>query len=316
MKFLIIIPAHNEEENILLCLESLKNQTFQDFKCVIVNDGSTDKTQEIVEDFIKSVMLSGVEALSFKVLNLKKSKHQPGAKVVRTFDKGLETENLENFDVVCKFDADIIFPENYLEKINEAYEKNPKAGMVSGLVYIQKGFVNFVRKPLVYAQPDKKDFTTSQLHDFTNQNEWTFENLSSKNHVRGPIKSYRKELFQKMNGLRAVLGWDNIDVMLCKMHGFETVTLQELWVKHLRPTAYKYKSQKAQKLGEYFYNIGLNFPLAAISSAKSSLKNKSISEFFITMKSFLKQKNPRVLSQEEIAFIRNLRWKEIKRKLM
>jgi glycosyltransferase involved in cell wall biosynthesis len=286
MKFLIVIPAHNEEENILPCLESLKNQTFQDFKCVIVNDGSTDKTQEIVEDFIKSVTLSGVEALSFKVLNLKRSKHQPGAKVVRTFDKGLETENLENFDVVCKFDADIIFPENYLEKVNEVYEKNPKAGMVSGLVYIEKN------------------------------GEWVFENLSSKNHVRGPIKSYRKELFLKMKGLRAVLGWDNIDVMLCKMHGFETVTIKELWVKHLRPTAYKYKSQKAQKLGEYFYNIGLNFPLAAISSAKSSLKNKSVSEFFITMKSFLKQKNPRVLSQEEIAFIRNLRWKEIKRKLM
>ena len=316
MKFLIIIPAHNEEENILPCLESLKNQTFQDFKCVIVNDGSTDKTQEIVEDFIKSVTLSGVEALSFKVLNLKKSEHQPGAKVVRTFNKGLETENLENFDVVCKFDADIIFPENYLEKINEVYEKNPNAGMVSGLVYIKKGFVNFVRKPLVYAQPDKNDFTTLQLHDFTHQNEWIFENLSSKNHVRGPIKSYRKEVFQKMNGLRAVLGWDNIDVMLCKMHGFETVTLQELWVKHLRPTAYKYKSQKAQKLGEYFYNIGLNFPLAAISSAKSSLKNKSISEFFITMKSFLKQKNPRVLSQEEIVFIRNLRWNEMFKKIM
>jgi cellulose synthase/poly-beta-1,6-N-acetylglucosamine synthase-like glycosyltransferase len=227
---------------------------------------------------------------------------------VRTFNKGLETENLENFDVVCKFDADIIFPKNYLEKINEVYEKNPKAGMVSGLVYIKKGFDS--------AQPDKKDFTTSQLHDFTNQNEWTFENLSSKNHVRGPIKSYRKELFQKMNGLRAVLGWDNIDVMLCKMHGFETVTLQELWVKHLRPTAYKYKPQKAQKLGEYFYNIGLNFPLAAISSAKSSLKNKSISEFFITMKSFLNQKNERILTNEEIAFIRNLRWSEMFKKIM
>ena len=302
MKFLIVIPAHNEEENILPCLESLKNQTFQNFKCVIVNDGSTDKTQEIVERFIQ------IPNTKYQILNLTQSEHQPGAKVVRTFNKGLETENLENFDVVCKFDADIIFPENYLEKINEVYEKNPKAGMVSGLVYIKKGFDS--------AQPDKKDFTTSQLHDFTNQNDWIFENLSSKNHVRGPIKSYRKEVFQKMNGLRAVLGWDNIDVMLCKMHGFETVTIKELWVKHLRPTAYKYKSQKAEKLGEYFYNIGLNFPLAAISSAKSSLKNKSISEFFITMKSFLKQKNPRVLSQEEIAFIRDLRWKEIKRKLM
>ena len=309
MKFLIIIPAHNEEENILPCLESLKNQTFQDFKCVIVNDGSTDKTQEIVERFIQ------IPNTKYQILNLTQSEHQPGAKVVRTFNKGLETENLQEYDVVCKFDADIIFPENYLEKINEVYEKNPNAGMVSGLVYIKKGFVNFVRKPLVYAQPDKSDFTTSQLHDFTNQNEWTFENLSSKNHVRGPIKSYRKELFLKMNGLRAVLGWDNIDVMLCKMHGFETVTIKELWVKHLRPTAYKYKSQKAQKLGEYFYNIGLNFPLAAISSAKSSLKNKSVSEFFITMKSFLKQKNPRVLSQKEIVFIRNLRWNEMFKKI-
>lgn len=278
MKFLIIIPAHNEEENILPCLESLKNQTFQDFKCVIVNDGSTDKTQEIVEKNIEN-------NLKFKIYNLKLSQHEPGAKVVRTFNKGLETENVEKFDVVCKFDADIIFPANYLEKINEVYEKNPKAGMVSGLVYIEQN------------------------------GEWTFENLSSKNHVRGPIKSYRKELFLKMNGLRAVLGWDNIDVMLCKMHGFETVTIKELWVKHLRPTAYKYKSQKAEKLGEYFYNIGLNFPLAAISSAKSSLKNKSFSEFFITMKSFLKQKNPRVLTKEEISFIRNLRWSEMFKKL-
>ena len=278
MKFLIIIPAHNEEENILSCLESLKNQSFQDFKCVIVNDGSTDKTQEIVERFIQ------IPNTKYQILHLKKSEHQPGAKVVRTFNKGLESENVEEFDVVCKFDADIIFPENYLEKINEVYEKNPNAGMVSGLVYIEKN------------------------------GEWVFENLSSKNHVRGPIKSYRKELFLKMNGLRAVLGWDNIDVMLCKMHGYETVTIKELWVKHLRPTAYKYKAQKAEKLGEYFYNIGLNFPLAAISSAKSSWKNKSFSEFFITMKSFLKQKNPRVLTPEEISFIRNLRWSEMRKK--
>jgi len=279
VKFLIIIPAHNEEENILPCLESLKNQTFQDFKCVVVNDGSTDKTQEIVENFIQ------IPNTKYQILHLKKSEHQPGAKVVRTFNKGLETENLENFDVVCKFDADIIFPENYLEKVNEVYEKNPNAGMVSGLVYIEKN------------------------------GKWIFENLSSKNHVRGPIKSYRKELFLKMNGLRAVLGWDNIDVMLCKMHGFETVTIKELWVKHLRPTAYKYKSQKAEKLGEYFYNIGLDFPLAAISSVKSSWKNKSFSEFFITMKSFFNQKNERILTNEEIAFIRNLRWNEMFKKI-
>ena len=51
MKFLIIIPAHNEENNISFCLESLKKQNFQDFVCMIVNDGSTDRTAEIINNF-------------------------------------------------------------------------------------------------------------------------------------------------------------------------------------------------------------------------------------------------------------------------
>lgn len=289
MKFLIIIPTHNEEENILFCLKSLENQTFRDFKIVVVNDGSTDKTQKVVEDFFKN----STSHLPSSIINLEKSKHEPGAKVVRTFNKGLETQNLDEFDIICKFDADIIFPENYLEEINKIYEQNPKAGMVSGLVYINK------------------NSNTQTLKNPTTSENWVFENLSSKNHVRGPIKSYRKKCFVAMKGLRPVLGWDNIDVMLAKINGFEIITNKEIWVKHLRPTAYKYKKQKAKKLGEYFYNIGLNLPLAIVSSAKSSFKNKSISEFLITMKTFLKQNRKRELSKDEIKFIRNLRWNQI-----
>jgi len=51
LNFLIIIPAHNEEKNISFCLESLKNQTFRDFRVVVVNDGSKDKTAEIADKF-------------------------------------------------------------------------------------------------------------------------------------------------------------------------------------------------------------------------------------------------------------------------
>lgn len=298
MKFLIIIPAHNEEKNIFFTLESLKNQTFQDFEVIVVNDGSTDKTAEIVHKFIRTVTLSGVEASNFKLSNLESSVHEPGAKVVRTFNKGLQTTDLNHFDIICKFDADIIFPKNYLKRINDVYENNPKAGMVSGLVKIKK---SVFEKSLAFDFKDEK-------------HQWIYENLSSKNHVRGPIKSYRKECFLAMNGLRPVLGWDNIDVMLAKKNNWETVTIKDLWVKHLRPTAYKYKKQKAEKLGEYFYNIGLNLPLAMISSAKSSLKNKSFFEFFTTIKSFLKQNGERKLTKEEIQYIRNLRWKQMWRK--
>lgn len=278
MKFLIIIPAHNEGNFISQCLESLKNQTFRDFRCVVVNDGSSDNTQSIAENFVNS-------DLRFELINLQQSEHQPGAKVVRTFNEGLKSQNLGNFDVICKFDADIIFPKNYLEKINQIYENQPNVGIVSGLVYIEKN------------------------------GEWQFENLSSKNHIRGPIKSYKKDCFLKMDGLRPVLGWDNIDVMLAQMYGYEIFTIKDLWVKHLRPTAYKYKTQKAEKLGEYFYNIGLSYPLAVISSLKSSFKNQSFSEFFITMRSFFAQDKERVLNKSEIQFIRNLRWKQMLRKI-
>ena len=234
---------------------------------------------------------------NFQLKTLEKSSHEPGAKVVQTFNKGLEMADLKDFEVICKFDADIIFPKNYLEKVNQIYLENPKAGMVSGLVRIKK---SVFEKNLAFDFKDEK-------------RQWTFENLSSKNHVRGPIKSYRKECFLQMKGLRAVLGWDNIDVMLAKKNGWEIVTIKDLWVKHLRPTAFKYKKQKAEKLGEYFYNIGLSFPLAIISSAKSALKNKSFSEFLTTMKIFLKQKGERKLSKEEIKYIRNLRWKQMLR---
>lgn len=296
MKFLIIIPAHNEESNIFPCLESLKSQSFQDFVCVIVNDGSTDKTSEIINDF-------KVQDSRFKVLDLEKSEHSPGAKVVRTFDKGLQALDWKDFDVVCKYDADIVFPQNYLEKVHQVFETNPKAGIVSGLVYIK----NYKQNPEIKNLRNPNE----DWADFSNKNqEWVFENLSSKNHVRGPIKAYRKECFEDMNGLRAVLGWDNLDILLAKKSNWEVVTIKELWVKHLRPTAYKYKSQKAEKLGEYFYNIGLSLPLAIISSAKSSFKNRSAKEFLITINSFLKQKEQRNLNKEEIKFIRNLRWKE------
>ena len=294
MKFLLIIPTHIDEKNILFTLKSLQQQTFQDFFCVIVNDGSTDKTKKIVEEFI-SHQLSTV---NYQLQNLDFSQHEPGAKVVRTFNKGLESVDLKDFDVICKFDADIIFPSDYLMKLNAIYETNPKAGMVSGLVKIKKSI-----------------FENKLAFDFKDEkHQWKFENLSSKNHVRGPIKSYRKECFLEMNGLRPVLGWDNIDVMLAKKNGWEILTIKDLWVKHLRPTAFQYKNQKAEKLGEYFYNIGLNLPLTMISSAKSSLKNRSFSEFFTTMKSYLKQKGERKLSDEEIKFIRNLRWNEMFRK--
>lgn len=51
MKISILIPAHNEEKSIKKCLESCLNQTRMPDEIVVVNDGSTDKTAEILAGF-------------------------------------------------------------------------------------------------------------------------------------------------------------------------------------------------------------------------------------------------------------------------
>lgn len=53
-KISIIIPVYNVEKYIKKCLESLANQTMQDFEVIIVNDGSKDNSEKIIENYIKS----------------------------------------------------------------------------------------------------------------------------------------------------------------------------------------------------------------------------------------------------------------------
>ena len=52
-KITVIIPAHNEDAYIARCLRSLISQTFQKelYQIIVINDGSTDKTIEILETF-------------------------------------------------------------------------------------------------------------------------------------------------------------------------------------------------------------------------------------------------------------------------
>lgn len=279
MKFLIIIPLHNEEEYIISCLESLEKQSYQDFDCILIDDGSTDKSGKIIEEFISKE--SKFQA-KYSLFHLPESSYSPGSKVVLAFNEGVKKADLKNYDVICKFDADIIFPASYLEELAKIYQNFPEVGMASGLVQIQNS-----------------------------DGKWIFESLSSKNHVRGPIKSYRKKCFEDIGGLRPVLGWDNIDVMLAEMHGWKVATIKNLWVKHLRPTAFKYKKDGAKKMGEYFYNIGLDLPLATLSAAKYSLRNSSFVTFFQILNSFIHQQKKRALSSEEMKFIRRWRWKQI-----
>lgn len=280
MRFLIIIPAHNEEDNLPFTLDSLQQQRYKDFKVVITNDGSTDRTPEIIKKYTDSDP-------RFETVNLQKSAHQPGSKVVNAFKKGLETQNLDDFDIICKFDADIILAENYLESVENSFRNNLKYGLVGGLLYVEKN------------------------------GDWVYEGNSNKNHVRGPMKAYRKECFLAMGGLRETLGWDNIDSILLENLGWKEVVLPELKVKLIKVKGADYTVKESDYYGRYFYFLGLSRLLAYIASSKEAMKSKSIPFFFQIIKTYESCRSKKLelkISKDEQKVINDQRWKTLKKK--
>lgn len=282
MKFYIVIPAHNEEAYLEKTLQSLVSQTLLPEKIVVVNDHSTDGTQAIIDTFSSIYsFVSGIKSTS-------EATHKPGSKVVNTFNKGLAT--LDNdYDVICKFDADLIFPNNYLEEIASLFKTNPKCGIAGGFCYVQK------------------------------KEEWILERLTNKDHVRGALKAYTKECFNKIGGLKSTMGWDTVDELLAQYHGWKVCTDETLRVKHLKPTGKNYTKKARYKQGEAFYKLRYGFVLTCIASAKLAIKKKNLSYFINCLQGYTKSKKKNlqpIVSEKEGRFIRNLRWKGIKKKFL
>lgn len=281
MNYYIIIPTYNEEKFISLTLQSIVEQTVLPSKVVVVNDGSTDKTEEIVNGF--------VEKYSFISLVNKSSDaiHLPGSKVIQAFQKGLETLD-DNYDIMVKIDADLIFPSNYFETIIKHFQSDERIGMVGGFCYIEKN------------------------------GEWILENLTDKDHIRGALKSYRKETFKQIGGLKPAMGWDTVDELLCKFYNWKVVTDESLHVKHLKPTGASYNKVARYKQGEAFYSLGYGFFITAIASLKLAMRKGKPLLFMDYMKGFWKAKSakkPLLITDEQAKFIRNYRWKKMKEKL-
>ncbi|MGK4569362.1 glycosyltransferase [Flavobacterium sp. 3HN19-14] len=282
MNYQIIIPAHNEEKFIALTLDSLRNQTVLPKNVLVVNDNSTDGTQAILDSFCFQYpeLFSSVSLQS-------DAKHLPGSKVINAFNFGTVFIDKE-YDFIVKADADLIFPENYFETIIGHFLSDPKIGMAGGFAFIEKN------------------------------GEWVLENLTDKDHIRGAFKAYRKECFEQIGGLKAAMGWDTVDELLCKFYGWKVVTDASLIVKHLKPTGANYNKTARFKQGEAFYSLGYGFTITAIASAKLAMLKKKPLLFFDYIRGFLKAKSskrPLLVTAEQAKFIRSYRLQKMKGKL-
>lgn len=281
MNYYIIIPAHNEEKFISLTIQSLVEQTVLPKKIVVVNDNSVDNTGNSVLEFARKYdYIDLIDKTSEPI-------HLPGSKVIQAFQTGLESVD-ENYDIIVKADADLIFPPNYFETIIKQFQSDEQIGMVGGFAYIE------------------------------NNGEWILENLTDKDHIRGAFKAYRKECFKQIGGLKPAMGWDTVDELLCKFYNWKVITDDTLHVKHLKTTGANYNKTARYKQGEAFYTLGYGFLITSIASAKLAMLKKKPLLFFDYIKGYWKAKNEKksfLVTDEQAEFIRSYRWIKMKEKL-
>jgi glycosyltransferase involved in cell wall biosynthesis len=222
MKYVLITPAHNEERFIPKTLESMVAQTLLPERWVIVNDGSTDATAEIVTSYAQRFPWIQLVHRSPRL-----DRHF-GAKV-HAFNAGLERVGSTDFDVIGNLDADISFDPDYLDFLMRKFAEDPKLG-VAGTPFLENGYDS------------------------------ARDSFEGENHVAGGCQLFRRACFQEIAGYTPNPGGgiDWIAVTTARMKGWKTRSFPEKRFCHHRSLGTAARSPFAASFsyGEKDYYLG------------------------------------------------------------
>jgi len=122
VKYVLITPAHNEEAFIERILASMVEQTQLPERWIIVDDGSTDKTAEIVESYAQHYPW-------IELVRRPERLRRSFAGKVHAFNAGLEWAQSLEFEVIGNLDADLSFDAKYLEFLIGKFAEDPRLGV-------------------------------------------------------------------------------------------------------------------------------------------------------------------------------------------
>lgn len=108
----VLMPVYNGEKYLKEAIDSILNQTFADFEFLIINDGSTDTTEQII--------------LSYEDARIRYAKNETNLKLIATLNKGIK---LCKGKYIVRMDADDISALDRIEKQVEFMEKHPDVGL-------------------------------------------------------------------------------------------------------------------------------------------------------------------------------------------
>jgi biofilm PGA synthesis N-glycosyltransferase PgaC len=201
-RYVLISPCRDEAAHMRRTLDTVAAQTVTPALWVVVDDGSTDETPKILEEYARKLPWLRV------IRRTDRGHRKVGPGVIEAFYAGLDTVNLDEFGYVCKLDMDLDLPPRYFELLMERMEGEPRLGTSSG-------------KPWF-------------IHPRTGEKvpEVCGDEMSV-----GMTKFYRVACFREIGGFVRQVMWDGIDCHRARMLGWiaESVNDEDLRFLHLRP---------------------------------------------------------------------------------
>ena len=221
-RYVLITPARNEEAFIKKTLDSVVRQTFLPLKWVIVNDGSTDNTASIVEQF--TALYDWIE-----LVNLPARKERHFAAKVYAFNAGQERVKGLDYEVIGNLDSDVSLEKDHFEFLLGKFKDDPRLG-VAGTVFREEGY-----------------------------NSGT-DSLEGQFYVSGQCQLFRRKCFDEIDGYFAnkAGGIDWIAVTTARMKGWKTRSFNERSFFHHRHLGTAERSVVAASFayGEKDYILG------------------------------------------------------------
>jgi glycosyltransferase involved in cell wall biosynthesis len=197
-RYVIVTPVRDEAKHIEKAIKSVISQTILPAEWIIVDDGSSDATPEILERHASRYPWMTV------IKRRDRGFRKPGGGVMEAFYAGYRELKTAEWSFIVKLDGDLSFESDYFERCFDLFSKDPRLGIGGGEVYCER------------------------------DGALTLEGKHPLFHVRGATKIYRRECWEDIGGLFSVTGWDTLDEVKGNMLKWNTRTFSELRVIHHR----------------------------------------------------------------------------------
>jgi biofilm PGA synthesis N-glycosyltransferase PgaC len=280
--YVLITAAHNEEEHIERVIAAVAGQTRRPKKWIIVSDGSSDRTDEIVQEH--AACLPFIELVS----RARAVGHNFASKV-HALNEGAGRMNAVEFDFIGHLDADVSFASTYYADLLEEFDLDPKLGLAGGSICEWNGD-RYAPRP--------------------------FNQVRS---VPGSVQLFRRQCYQALGGFRPLPygGEDWCAEVTVRMNGWRVRCFPGLPVCHHRfPNDTIGRLRSGYRQGMMDFSIGTHPMFEVLRLARRSFGKPRILGAIARLCGFARaaiRAEDRVVSDEFIAFLRSeemsrLRW--------